>query len=133
MESVMPPGEVTTKTTAPPTKMYCFAILCQNITIYTVYHSDNQLFCQDWTNIAKYWHCNILHIRVCHDWTNVESYWHTCMPVLPVYAKLMPVLTHKINVYWSVSQSVSQSFSQSVRAMFCHFQAENQRERNVVM
>ena len=94
----MPPGEDTGhyhEYSAP-----YIANACQYITRYTDSHSGDQLLCQDWTNIVNYWHYTFSHLWVCQDWTNVGSYWHTCMPVLLVYARLIPVLAHKVHVYW---------------------------------
>ena len=57
IESVVPPGEDTGhyhEYSAP-----YIANTCQYITRYTGYHSGDQLFCQDWTNIVNYLHYTI--------------------------------------------------------------------------
>ena len=94
----MPPGEDTGH--YHEFSALYIANTCQYITRYTGCHSGDQLFCQDWTNIVNYWHYTISHLLVCQDWTNVGSYWHTRMPVVPVYASLIPVLARKVPVYW---------------------------------
>ena len=56
----MPPGEDT-----GPYHEYSapyIANTCQYITRYRGYHSGDQLFCQDWTNIVNYWHYTISHL-----------------------------------------------------------------------